>query len=118
GTGDTNLFLVFKRHPAMAPHLAGAQLGSMHEEASEWLLVDTHQEVLYLAGNDEARRFLKLQWPGCVVLTLGYTPEQLARLMTSWHERDSLPDWVERLAEEVREQRANVRLMQQWLKRR
>jgi hypothetical protein len=53
--------MTFKRHPVMAPHLAGAQMGTMHEEASEWLLVDSHRQVLYLADSDAARRFLKTQ---------------------------------------------------------
>jgi hypothetical protein len=46
---------------------------------------------------------------------LEYTPEELSSLIASWHELEALPNWVERLAEEVREHRANARLMQQWL---
>ena len=115
GSGDTNLFLTFKRHPTMVPHLTGAHLGSLDEEASECLLVDTHQQVLYLADSDDARRFLKLQWPQYEAFPLEYTPEELSSLIASWHELEALPNWVERLAEEVREHRANARLMQQWL---
>lgn len=33
GTGDTILYLAYKRHSAIARHLAGAQLGSADEEA-------------------------------------------------------------------------------------
>ena len=58
GTGDTGLLLAFKRHPTIAPYVAGAHLGSAVEEASEWLLVDRQHQALYLADCEEARRFL------------------------------------------------------------
>ena len=38
GAGDTSLFLAYKRHPVVAPHLAGAPLGSTDEEPRTWLL--------------------------------------------------------------------------------
>ena len=37
GTGDTSLFLAYKRHPVTAPSLWGAHLGSDDEEAQHWL---------------------------------------------------------------------------------
>src|SRR5579862_2214355 len=48
-SGDTGLFLAYKRHPVVAPHLAGAHLGSADEEARDWLLIDQMQHLLYLA---------------------------------------------------------------------
>lgn len=114
GTGDTGLFLAFKRHPLIAPQVADAHLGRGDEEASEWLLVDRQEHALYLADSEEARRFLAAQWPR-YEKPLEYTQAELARLLEDGHELTALPDWVERLAETVRESRANIRLMQQWL---
>jgi hypothetical protein len=79
-SGDTSLFLAYKRHKAVAPHLAGAHLGSAEEEAHEWLLVDQALQVLYLASPEEAGRFLASQWPRYEA-PLEYTEAELARLM-------------------------------------
>src|SRR5215472_10803010 len=58
GTGDTSLFLAYKRHPLIAPSLAGVPLGSADEEPREWLLVDQMERLLYLAAPEAARRHL------------------------------------------------------------
>lgn len=70
--------------------------------------------MLYLAASEDARRFLVAQWP-LYTAPLEYTPEELKRLLADLEEAASPPDWAERLAEAVRESRANYRLMQQWL---
>lgn len=114
GTCDTGLFLAFKRHRVMAPHLAGAHLGSVDEEASQWLVVDRQEQALYLADSEEARRFLMAQWPRSTA-SLEYTPAELARLLADLEEVPSPADWREHLAETVRESRANYRLMVAWL---
>jgi hypothetical protein len=114
GTGDTGLFLAYKRHPLIAPSLWGAHLGSADEEARHWLVVDRQQQVLYLSASEEARRFLATQWPRSTA-PLKYTPEELTRLLADLEEAASPPDWAERLAEALRESKANSRLMQQWL---
>jgi hypothetical protein len=114
-SGDTSLFLAFKRHPVVAPHLAGAHLGSADEEAREWLLIDQAQQLLYLAESGEALRFLAAQWPRYDV-PLEDTGSELARLLEDGWQEISLPsDWHERLAETVRESRANYVLMMRWL---
>lgn len=113
-SGDTSLFLAYKRHPAVAFHLAGAHLGSADDEASAWLLVDQAERLLYLAPGEEARRFLAAQWPRYDA-PLEYTEAELARLLEDRHDLAEMPDWMERLAESVRERRANYALMQQWL---
>ncbi len=115
GTGDPSLFLACKRHTVVAPHLAWAHLGSADDEAREWLLVDQSQHLLYLAEVEEARRFLAAQWPRYDA-PLEYTEAELARrLADDWREESLPADWHDRLAEAVRESRANYRLMQQWL---
>ena len=113
GIGDTRLFLAYKRHPVIAPSLAGAHLGSAEEEPRIWLLVDQMERLLYLAAPEPARKLLAEQWPRSTK-ALEYTPEELARLLADLEET-SPPDWAERLDEALRESRANYRLMQQWL---
>lgn len=100
------------RHRVIAPHIAGARLGSADEEASEWLLVDRQEQALYLANSEEARRFLAAQWPR-YEQPLESTEADLAHLLGEGQDLAALPDWVERLAESVRASRANARLMQQ-----
>ncbi|HEX6779801.1 MAG TPA: hypothetical protein VF099_16455, partial [Ktedonobacterales bacterium] len=79
GTGDISLFLAFKRHTVVAPHLAGAHLGSSDEEASDWLVVDRQEQVLYLAAQEAARWHLVAQWPRLHSPPLEYSPEELGR---------------------------------------
>jgi hypothetical protein len=109
---DSQLFLAYRRHRQIAPSLVGAHLGSADEEARVWLVVDTLQQLCYLAPPEEASRFLVRQWPLSEALPLEYTPEELARLL---EETVSPSDWQARQAEGVRERQANFRLMQQWL---
>lgn len=115
GTGDTSLFLAYKRHPLIAPSLWGALLGSAEEEARHWLVVDRQQLVLYLAASEDARRFLVEQWPRSPGHPLEYIQEELGRLLDNLKEAASPPDWPAQLAQVLRESRANYRLMQQWL---
>ena len=89
-TGDTGLFLAYKRHPAVAPHLAGAHLGSADDEAREWLLIDQAQHLLYLAEVEEARRFLAAQWPRYDA-PLEYTEAELTRYWRTAGTRPSCP---------------------------
>lgn len=115
GTGDSSLFLAFKRHPLVAPHFAGAHLGNAEEEAREWLVIDTQQQILYLAPCDEARRFLAAQWPRYESLPVEFTEEERARLVKEWQEGATLLDWAKHMAEGMRERRANAQLMRLWL---
>ena len=114
GTGETSLFLAYKRHPVIAPSLAGVPLGSADEEPRAWLLVDQVERLLYLAAPEEARKLLSEQWPR-YTKALEYTPEELARLLADLEETAPPADWAERLAEVLRESRANERLMLAWL---
>ena len=114
GTGDTALFLAYKRHPLIAPSLADVPLGSADDEPRTWLLVDQADRLLYLAEPEAARKLLSEQWPRSTK-ALEYTPEELARLLADLEETAPSADWAERLAETLRESRANERLMQQWL---
>ena len=114
GTGDTSLFLAYKRHPVIASYLAGVPLGSANDEPRTWLLVDLVERVLYLAAPEEARKLLTEQWPRYTA-ALEYTPEELAKLLADLEETAPPADWAERLAEVLRESRANERLMLAWL---
>lgn len=114
-SGDTSLFLAYKRHPAVAPHLGGAKLGSADEEARDWLLIDQSQQLLYLAEVEEARRFLAAQWPRYAAQQENTEAELAWLLEDDWRE-ELLPwDWRDHLAEAVRESRANYALMMHWL---
>ena len=115
GTGDTGLFLAFKRHPVVAAHLVGTHLGSTDTEASDWLVVDRQEQVLYLATQAAARWHLVAQWPHLHRPPLEDTQEELGRLLDNLKEAASPPDWPAKLAEALRESRANERLMRQWL---
>lgn len=115
GTGDTSLFLAFRRHPLVAPHLVGAHLGSGNEEASKWLVVDRQELIAYLAAQEAARWHLVAQWPRLHTLPLEYTQEELGRLLDNLKQTTSPFDWPAHLAETLRESQANIRLMQQWL---
>ena len=115
GTGDTGLFLAFKHHPVIAPHLADADLGSADTEASDWLVVDRQEQVLYLATQAAARWHLVAQWPRFHHQPMEYTQEELGRLLDNLKEAVSPPDWPAKLAEALRESRANERLMLAWL---
>jgi hypothetical protein len=73
--------------------------------------------LLYLAEVEEARRHLAAQWPRYDA-PVEYTEAELARLREEdWQETSLPPDWHERLAETVRESRANYTLMVHWLDR-
>ena len=92
GTGDISLFLAFKHHPVVAPHLAGAQLGSVNTEANDWLVVDRQEQVLYLAEQAAARWHLVAQWPRFHRQPREYTQEELGRLLDNLKEAVSPPD--------------------------
>jgi len=95
--------------------LPGAHLGSADEEARTWLLLDQTQQLLYLAVVEEARRFLAAQWPRYDA-PQGNIEAELARLLEDdWREESLSVDWHDRLAETVRESRANYALMLRWL---
>ena len=64
----------------------------------------------------EAREGSRLwQWPRYYSKPLEYTQEELGRLLDTPKEAVSPPDWPAKLAEALRESKANYRLMQQWL---
>jgi hypothetical protein len=114
GTGDTTLFWVYKRHPKIAPFFLGARLGSAETPASQWLVADTEHQVLYLASAEEARKHLAQQWLVYDGPPLDYTPDELARRLSTLEEI-SPEERQERVAEVQREARANHRLLLAWL---
>jgi hypothetical protein len=62
-TGDLHAYLAYVRHPAVAPHLAGYDLGSSDGPAEHWLLIDRRAGTVAVAPVAEARRLLRGQWP-------------------------------------------------------
>ena len=89
-------------------------MGSADEEALAWLLVEQTQQLLYLAEVEEARRFWAAQWPHYNGPLRDTEDEQVRLLEGGWQEAALPWDWHDRLAETVRESRANYRLMAQW----
>jgi hypothetical protein len=71
--------------------------------------------VLYLASQAAARWHLVAQWPRYHSKPLEYTQEELGRLLYNLKEAASPPDWPSKLAEALRESRANYRLLLAWL---
>jgi hypothetical protein len=63
GTGDWDGYLTFVQHPAVAPLLAGYQLGDSDREAKHALVLDRQERKLYAAPMREAGSFLDRQWP-------------------------------------------------------
>lgn len=63
GTGHGWGYLGFVRSPAVAPHLAHADLGSSEHEGTERLLVRRAGRRVYLATAAEARSAVCGQWP-------------------------------------------------------
>jgi hypothetical protein len=59
---EWDAYLLFVRHPLVAPHLQGYHLGSSEEEATHWLLLDREAQQLSVAPANAARQMLMAQW--------------------------------------------------------
>ena len=70
---------------ALTEGKSGSRLASAERsadtEASDWLVVDCQEQVLYLAAQKEARWHLVAQWPRYHSKPLEYTQEELGRLL-------------------------------------
>jgi hypothetical protein len=84
-------------------------------EASDWLVVDRQDLVLYLAAQAAARWHLVAEWPRFHCQPLEHTQAEPGRLLDNLKEVVSPPDWPAKPAEALRESRANERLMLAWL---
>ena len=56
-------WLIYRDHPAVAPHLFRYNFGSSDEAAEHWLLIDRAERKAHVAPVAEARAFLRAQWP-------------------------------------------------------
>ena len=74
GTGNPWGMLAWLRHPAIAPALAGADLGSSEADGTQRLVFDRRNRQVYLADANEARAVVKAQWPAEEPVAL--TPEE------------------------------------------
>ena len=116
GGSPSGLLVAYRHHRTVTPHLTGAHLGSAEEEASEWLVVDTQEKLLYLARAEDARRHLERQWPHAEEpLPSEYTSAELQRLLDNLEEPVAPLDLEAERAEAIRERQANYRLMLAWL---
>ncbi len=53
-----NAWLVFVRHPAIAPFLSLFDLGSSEDEAKHWLLLDRKQRAFYIGTAEQVNKYL------------------------------------------------------------
>ena len=83
GTGSPWPYLAFVRHAAVARRLAPYNLGSSDVEATETLVLDRTEQVLYAARVSSARRFLVAQHPPMPELT----PEERAAVLECFDSR-------------------------------
>lgn len=115
GTGDAWSYLAFVRHPAIAPHLAGWDLGSSDEDGGHRLLLDTVAGTVDAGTVAEVRAAVRAQWP--VEDEVRLTPEQAEQVMDevrrAWMSRP-MPT-AEQLLASMREQRRLVAEMVRWL---
>jgi hypothetical protein len=114
GTGSPWAYLAYVRHRAVAGSLAPFNLGSSDSEASEWLVLDRAEQVLYVAPAQIARRFLVRQHPPLPQppLAVGQATESiLADLLdlSRWREVQIDPAAVERAMRE--EQQATAAMV-------
>jgi len=63
GTGTGWGYLGWVRHPAAAPHLRHADLGSSERDGTQRLVIDRQERRAYLATAAEARSVVAAQWP-------------------------------------------------------
>jgi hypothetical protein len=59
---EWDAYLLFVRHPLVAPHLQRYHLGSSEEEATHWLLLDREAQQIAIAPTNIARQMLMAQW--------------------------------------------------------
>jgi hypothetical protein len=83
GTGSPWPYLAFVRHAAVARKLVPYNLGSSDLEATETLVLDRTEQVLYAAPVSSARRFLVAQHPPMPELT----PEERAAVLEAFDRR-------------------------------
>ncbi|MDB5313179.1 MAG: hypothetical protein JWO38_7381 [Gemmataceae bacterium] len=63
GTGHGYAFLLYRRHPAVEPSLAGYHIGACDQPADHWLVLDRQARRLAVAPVAMARDLLRGQWP-------------------------------------------------------
>lgn len=115
GSGATWAFQAYRRHPAVAPLLAGWQFGNSDQDAEYALVIDREQNRASVATVREAGPFLEDQHPPPPELT----PEQQAvfreevdRLLAEWREQ---PLDAAAVTRAMREQHARVGRMVSFL---
>jgi hypothetical protein len=57
-TGNWTAWLIFIRHPRIAPALTSYNLGSSDQEAESWLLLDRHERTVSIGPGQAVHAFL------------------------------------------------------------
>ena len=112
GTGQSQSFLIFRRHPAVAPLLAGYNLGYSDSNAEHWLLIDREGSRATIAAPAEARAFLEKHVPLSVEEQEEIVGQLDEFLMHGWEEVHIDPEEVRKAMDE---QRGRVGRMVSWL---
>lgn len=116
GNGATWVFMSYRRHRAVGTLLDDVGIGLTEPRAENWLLIDTEAGRASIVPVNEARQFLRDQYPEQPPLT----PEQIAAvqgrmdamLAEGWREERVDPEAVMKA---MAEQRARVGRMLSWL---
>ncbi len=85
GTGASYIFLTYRRHAAVSPHLQPYNLGYSDQQADHWLLIDRQERRASIAPKGQARAFLEEQHPPPPELT-PYELEEARREVESFAE--------------------------------
>ena len=114
-TGESQAFLMYKRHPAVAGFLRHWNLGASDTDPEYALLLDREQNRASIAPLHEARAFLEEQWPPAPTLTPEQEAEverQVQLLIEEWRQQTVDMGEVQRRMDE---QRGRVKRMLSWL---
>ena len=112
---EWDTYLLFVRHPLIAPALQGYNLGSSEEEATHWLLLDREAPQITIAPARVAQQVLTAQWghptPEEVMIVDREAWEQLVTEMVARIERIS----QEQIVAQMFEHQLRVQTLATWL---
>jgi hypothetical protein len=117
-TGTPYGLLAFWRHPAVAPHLRDADLGSSEQDGTQRLVIDRQERRAYLASSATARSVVCGQWPAepAVELTREEWDAVVERIRLAMLNRPipSIADLMRQLQEHSRLVADMIRFLDLW----